>query len=149
MRQNVTFMDLRSLQSAWAGPLCHPWMLCAALVLSINDHWLKSAGLLPGAVTGKLSDFAGLFLFPAFLLAALRGMAVLTRSAACARAARWAGTTWLIAAATGVAFAAANLSTPFNDWLAGWFGHKELDPSDLLALPMLLGAAGFLQRWAR
>jgi hypothetical protein len=44
----------------------------------VNDHVLKGSGLLPAAVTGKLSDVAGLFFFPvlcASLVRALRGLA--------------------------------------------------------------------------
>lgn len=36
----------------------------AALVLLINDHALKGNGVLPSGVTGKLSDFAGLYFAP-------------------------------------------------------------------------------------
>lgn len=36
-----------------------PWV-AALLVLVVNDHVLKGSGLLPGVITGKLSDFAGL-----------------------------------------------------------------------------------------
>src|SRR5688572_13869389 len=32
----------------------------AGVALVCNDWWLKGAGLLPGWLTGKLSDFAGL-----------------------------------------------------------------------------------------
>lgn len=35
--------------------------------MAINDHWLKYAS--PSWVTGKLSDFTGVFYFPIFLLA--------------------------------------------------------------------------------
>lgn len=38
--------------------LSRPWFLVAIAVLVVNDHILKSAW--PGAVTGKVSDFAGL-----------------------------------------------------------------------------------------
>ncbi len=34
------------------------------MVLVVNDHVLKGAGLLPGWLTGKLSDFAGLVVAP-------------------------------------------------------------------------------------
>ncbi len=44
--------------------------LVAFGVLVLNDHALKGAGVLPGAVTGKLSDFAGLFVAPVMLSAA-------------------------------------------------------------------------------
>lgn len=46
-------------------PLLHPVALAAIALLLINDHLLKRA--VPGVVTGKLSDFAGLVFFPLFL----------------------------------------------------------------------------------
>jgi hypothetical protein len=45
--------------------LLHPVMLLAVGILFVNDQLLK--GLWPGALTGKLSDFAGLIFFPVFL----------------------------------------------------------------------------------
>ncbi len=45
--------------------LLRPWALGALALLVLNDHWLKAAW--PGAVTGKLSDVAGLIAFPALL----------------------------------------------------------------------------------
>jgi len=52
--------------------LAQPVTLGSIALLLINDHLLK--GHYPSALTGKLSDFAGLFFFP-FLLAALFGLA--------------------------------------------------------------------------
>ncbi len=52
--------------------LWHPWPLLAAGVMVLNDVWLKRAGLLPGWLTGKLSDVAGLFFFPLLLTATWR-----------------------------------------------------------------------------
>ncbi|MFH2006146.1 MAG: hypothetical protein ABI333_06135 [bacterium] len=49
----------------------HPWPLLAMAMLGVNDHLLKGSGWLPGWVTGKLSDFSGLFWFPLFLTALL------------------------------------------------------------------------------
>jgi hypothetical protein len=46
--------------------LLHPLVLVALAVLLLNDHYLKSVA--PGLVTGKLSDFGGLALFPILLL---------------------------------------------------------------------------------
>jgi hypothetical protein len=40
-------------------------------VLVVNDHVLKGSGALPGAVTGKISDFAGLIFFPLLCTAAI------------------------------------------------------------------------------
>ena len=47
--------------------LLHPVALAAVAVLVVNDHILKSAW--PSAITGKLSDVAGLMFFPLFLQA--------------------------------------------------------------------------------
>lgn len=44
--------------------LLHPGFLIGLAVLILNDTWLKSA--FPGLITGKLSDFAGLLIFPMF-----------------------------------------------------------------------------------
>lgn len=35
--------------------------------MALNDHWLKYQ--FPGLITGKLSDFCGVFYFPIFILA--------------------------------------------------------------------------------
>lgn len=47
--------------------LRHPLWWTALAILIANDHVLKGSGLLPGAVTGKLSDVAGLVVAPALL----------------------------------------------------------------------------------
>ncbi len=49
--------------------LKHPATVASIALLVVNDHILKS--LAPSWVTGKLSDFAGLFFFPFLLAAAL------------------------------------------------------------------------------
>ncbi len=43
-----------------------PLPVMAVIVLFVNDHFLKAR--FHNAVTGKLSDFAGLFFFPLFAL---------------------------------------------------------------------------------
>ncbi len=45
--------------------LLHPLFLLSLVALIINDHVLKAA--IPSVLTGKLSDFAGLFVFPIFI----------------------------------------------------------------------------------
>jgi hypothetical protein len=50
-----------------AHPLLHPVSLAAIALLVVNDHVLKAAW--PGALTGKLSDVAGLAFFPLLLAA--------------------------------------------------------------------------------
>jgi hypothetical protein len=52
-----------------ADALLHPAALLALAALIVNDHWLKAAW--PGLVTGKLSDLAGLIVFPLFLVGAV------------------------------------------------------------------------------
>lgn len=47
--------------------LLHPVVVAALTVLLVNDHILKAR--FPGAITGKLSDFAGLVMFPLFIQA--------------------------------------------------------------------------------
>lgn len=39
--------------------------IAGLIILAINDHYLKSN--YPNMITGKLSDFVGLFIFPIFL----------------------------------------------------------------------------------
>lgn len=109
--------------------LVHPLWVGALVVLALNDHWWKYDDLLPAAVTGKLSDFAGLLVAPA-LLAAIVGVR------------RRAG---LLAAhvAVGVVFTLIQLSRSCAD---AWAALMDLvavpwvitsDPTDLVALPML------------
>lgn len=90
-------------------------------VLVLNDHVLKGAGVLPGALTGKLSDLAGLIVAPV-LVAALFG----------ARTHRGRLAAFALCA---VPFAAINLSPTFAaawDAMARW--STTTDPSDLWAL---------------
>lgn len=49
------------------GFFVHPFPLLSVGLLALNDHYLKYA--YPGSLTGKLSDFCGLFFFPLFLCA--------------------------------------------------------------------------------
>jgi low temperature requirement protein LtrA len=45
----------------------HPLILTGIILVAVNDHYLKQSGL-AGVLTGKLSDFAGLFFFPFLLI---------------------------------------------------------------------------------
>ena len=113
-----------------ARALLTPTWIFALALLVANDHWLKGSGLLPGVVTGKLSDFAGMLVAPT-LLAAL--IAVRTRGALAA-----------CHVAVAIVFTGIQLSTGFAaQWsaLMGVFGHPwtiTCDPTDLIALPFLL-----------
>jgi hypothetical protein len=110
--------------------LLHPLWLGSLAVLVLNDHVLKGAGILPGAVTGKLSDFAGLVVAPVLLAALVRVR----------------GPRGLLAAhvAVGVVFSAIQLSAIAAELWSGamaavgfpWLITR--DPTDLMALPALL-----------
>ncbi|AKT43510.1 uncharacterized protein CMC5_077420 [Chondromyces crocatus] len=112
--------------------LLHPLWLLSLALLVVNDHILKGSGLLPGWFTGKLSDFAGLIVAPALLAAMLR----------------LSSTRALVAAhvATGVVFAAINLSVPIAaavealTALTPFPWRITVDAEDLIALPALLVA---------
>lgn len=109
--------------------LLTPTWLGALALLVANDHWLKGAGMIPGSLTGKLSDFAGMLVAPT-LLAALLRVRTTRGLAACHLA------------VAGV-FAGIQLSSGFAaQWSAamGLLGHPwtiTCDPTDLLALPFL------------
>ena len=137
----------------------HPLTLGALALLIFNDHVLKAA--CPGWWTGKLSDFAGLAVFP--LLVAASGELI----------GLWPGdrrTVAVISLATGAAFAACKLSASAGDvyrlafaglqWPARalaallrgvalpMLGRAQLtrDPTDLLALPALLVSPYLVRR---
>jgi hypothetical protein len=111
------------------SPLGHPAWWGALALLLVNDNLLKGRHVVPGWLTGKLSDFAFLIVAPV-LLAALLPVAVRARR------------TVAMLSAVGV-FVAKDLSAPFSDEvvaLAGQVGlHWRLwsDPTDLLALLVL------------
>ena len=121
--------------------LAHPLWLASLALLVVNDHFFKGSGLLPGWITGKLSDFAGLFVAPALL-------AVLTRV-------RSRHALLLVHASVGVGFAAFELSSELaaaadaGYRLAGFRWQQWSDPTDLLALFVLPPAFAFAGRVAR
>ena len=113
--------------------------LGALLLLVLNDFWFKQAGFMPGWVTGKLSDVAGLIVAPV-TLALLLGP-------------RRVGLSRVGFALVALVFAAVELSPVCSDLLIDALGALGLswrlwpDPTDLLALvvlplawPMVLGA---------
>jgi hypothetical protein len=109
-----------------AGPfgrkLWHPLPLVTVFLLLLNDHLLKGSGLVSGAVTGKLSDVAGLFFFPLLLEALLEW----------ARPrARWLPEVAVVA--TALVFAVVKALAPVNRW-ANALTTVVLDPTDLWAL---------------
>ncbi len=109
---------------ATARAVTHPAWILAVFVLLVNDHVIKPAALLE-PLAGKLSDVAGLFLFPV-LLATLIG--VRTRRGL-----------WLTGGAVAAVFATINVSPT----IAAGFDRlislvvpfaTTVDPTDLVAL---------------
>jgi hypothetical protein len=118
---NTSFRAYRSMG--------HPLWLGALVLLVVNDHFLKGAGVLPGWVTGKLSDLAGMLVAPVVLASLL---AVRTRRG------------FLLAhVAVGAVFGAIKLSPEAARGLEaltalGPFPWTvAVDPTDLIALPLL------------
>ncbi len=109
--------------------LLHPVYFAALLVLVVNDHALKGAGLLPGWLTGKLSDLAGVFVAPPLLAWLLRAR---TRHAV-----------FVAHAVVGLGFAALELSPELSGAadvvyrIFGFSWRQVSDPTDLLALFVL------------
>ena len=118
----------------------HPVVLTGIFLVAVNDHILKQS-VLAGAVTGKLSDFAGLFFFPFLLLDLL---SLLRRSLQ-------HSTPLFLGAAgfTGFAFVALKCSPFALDLYRNLYGLLDLrvtvipDLTDLTALIMLPLAASF------
>jgi hypothetical protein len=118
--------------------LMHPASLIAISVLLLNDHFLKQAA--PSWVTGKLSDFAGLFFAPYVCLAALFALlSVIGGSRLPSRS-----ITVVAYVAIGIAFTALKTSTVAADAfvsalfaLTGRGFSVVVDPSDLIALVSL------------
>jgi hypothetical protein len=141
MARVVTVVRASAL-STWAGDLTRPAPLIAAATLAINDHALKGAGLLPAAVTGKLSDVAGLFLAGIVGVCLVRGAA----AAGTGRRARRDGPLAIVTlVAIALAFSALKLWPAFNRALTATWGANALDASDLWCLPMLALAGVWLR----
>ncbi len=112
----------------------HPLTLLSIALLLLNDHMLK--GALPSWLTGKLSDFAGLFFFPFLLCAALSPLRLRPRQSA--------GIAFGITAIWFAAMKTMPAANHWTQWLAGVIVGKPvrlvLDPTDLIALVALVPA---------
>jgi hypothetical protein len=105
----------------------------ALAVLLVNDHVLKGAGLLPGWLTGKLSDVAGLVVAPWLLARVLRAKTASARLAAFALGA-------LPFVAINASPAAARAFDAVWNAVFGWSGLHAMtvcDPTDLVAVAVL------------
>lgn len=111
-----------------SGPLSQPLWWFSLAVLLLNDHVLKSAGVLPGWFTGKLSDFAGLVMAPvlfSFLLQRVRG----------GRAIAFAAIATIFSAIKLSPVAARSLEATVAAVGVRW--RITVDPTDLIALSVL------------
>jgi hypothetical protein len=140
MSANPTFLRA-------ATCLAHPFSLVALAVLLLNDHLLRVYW--PSWWSGKLGDFAWLFFFP-FALAAVLALLLPKALKNHHRL-----TAILAFALTASVFALAKTWSPFHAWLltitSGLFGFQvgwRMDPTDLIALVSLLGAAGLWRAMA-
>ena len=116
--------------------LRHPITLLSIALLLVNDHILKVVS--PSWLTGKLSDFAGLFFFP-FLLAILLGLLF--------RRASQKTIGWLAFGITAIWFTLIKttgwgntLTEELVSRLLGVPVQIVLDPTDLIALVVLYPA---------
>lgn len=106
-----------------------PTFLVALVVLVVNDQWLKGVGVLPGWLTGKLSDFAGLIVAPLLLVVLMHARSRLEELACFA--------------AVSLGFAALELSPQLARAVEQLTRVLHLDwrlwpdPTDLLALVVL------------
>ena len=114
------------------APLTHPGWWLALTVLVVNDHWLKGSGMIPAAVAGKLSDFAGLLVAPVLVAAIVGARSIAAR--------------WVAFIACAVPFSAINLRPEWATIWDQWWGWRTVcDPSDLMALvvaPLAVRMAG-------
>ncbi len=108
--------------------LLHPVPLAAVGVLLLNDHVLKHA--MPGALTGKLSDFAGMVFFPLFLQALWELGQRLRRGEARASQAVLVAST----VATAAVFTAIQLWPPAGELYRNGLGALQWAPRALFAL---------------
>jgi hypothetical protein len=131
------------------GEFLHPAPLAAVLLLVLNDHVLKGSGVLPSWLTGKISDFCGVFFFPLLLTATfdvlVYGIAKLTRARLDFSLRKWklftavtltagAMLTIELIPAAAEAYADATRSMGFGG------AQSTPDPWDLAALIMLIPA---------
>lgn len=112
-----------------------PLPLMAMAVLVLNDHVFKGAGLLPGWLTGKLSDVTGLFFAPLLLC---EGMLLVfgVRSQAHARHLLTASVLFFVALFSSIK-TLESANKLYEKGIGALVGGAQnvVDPTDLLALP--------------
>ena len=110
-------------------------------LLIVNDHLWKGGRVLPSWITGKISDFAGLFFFPVLLTVLVEHAWRLRGSPASRRRIAWS-----CVALTSAVFTALK-SVPSIAALASTvIGPVVCDPTDLVALSALAFSLRYLLR---
>jgi hypothetical protein len=143
LRRALRGVDHAEVPTLPLGEAVHPVTLAAAAVLAAND-WLLKPRLGPGAVTGKLSDLAGLIFAPVVLSAAI-GLVLHAAARLGARIDPSLSRRRLVActAATGAVFAAVKLDPAAGRALAALIAQLgrpaafAADRTDLWCLPAL------------
>lgn len=122
-----------------------PAPLFGVAVLLLNDHVFKSA--FHNTLTGKLSDVAGCFFLPLYVSAVL---ALLTNLRWQHRVASGAALTALLFTSIKISAHASEVVTSSLEVLSQPLGiarlHVVADPTDLIALPMVVVAILFARR---
>jgi hypothetical protein len=130
------------------GEFLHPAPLAALVALGLNDHVFKGRHILPSTITGKLSDFAGIFFFP-LLLTAIADCATWAIARVTGARLDFSLRRWKLAlaiAATIAVFAPLKLSAHYAHFYVHTLGRIGLpsqstrDTTDLVALVMLVPA---------
>jgi hypothetical protein len=142
LRRGLRGVDRAAAPALPLGEALHPVTLAAVALLLVNDWILKPR--LAGAVTGKLSDLAGLAFAPVVLSAAI-GLALHAAARLGVRLDPSLSRRRLIACivATGAVFTAVKLDPAAAHLLTSLLSRLgrpaaiTLDPSDLLCLPAL------------
>ncbi len=125
----------------------HPLPLLAVVLTGVNDHYLKYQ--FAGMITGKLSDFTGLFYFPLFLCAVVVLLVRLFRK-------DFVFNRGLLLAAivfTDVVFCIMKLNANIKDLFVQWFSNHVFaivvtsDPTDLVAVSASLACYFFGRRF--
>ena len=117
------------------------------MLTGVNDHYLKYQ--YPGFITGKLSDFTGLFYFPLFICAVIVLVIRLFRKDYVINRALLI-TTIVV---TDVIFCLMKLNSNFKDIFVSWFSNRFFsiavvsDPTDLVALVASVACYYFASRF--
>lgn len=143
LRRALRGVDRAETPALPIGEALHPVALAAVVVLAVND-WLLKPWIGPSAITGKLSDVAGLAFAPVVLSAAI-GLALRLAAGLGARLDPSLSRRRLLACtlATGAVFAAVKVDATAAGLLAELLSRLGrpaaiyLDRTDLLCLPAL------------